>query len=365
MNWALLALAAAAGAYQLLAFVACIRHLRRRDPAGGALPPVSVLKPVRGLDDAFYDCIRSHAIQDYPEFELLFGVSDPEDPAVAEIERLISEFPCLPIRLIHSRTVTPNLKVAVLTDLAAAARYPVLLVNDSDIRVDPDYLRRVVPPLSDERLGMVTCLYRARAGTLPGRMEAVGIATDFAPSVLVAPLVGVSEFALGSTMVFRAADLGRIGGFAAISEYIADDYQLSARIRQLGLGVLMSRYVVETSLPDETWASVWRHQVRWARTIRVSRGDGYAGLPVTFATLWAILLACAGLWLAAGALFGIRLAAAFTAIAVLRDRQSLRNGWLIPLRDLAAVAVWAAGLLSKDVVWRGRRLKLSRDGRIT
>lgn len=365
MNWVLLAVAVVAGGYQLFALAACLRHLRRRDPAGGPLVPVSVLKPVRGLDDAFYECIRSHALQDYPEFELLFGVSDPDDPATAEIERLIAEFPSLPIRLIHSRTVAPNGKVAVLTDLAAASRHPVLLVNDSDILVGRDYLRRVVPPLADSRLGMVTCLYRARANTWPGKTEAVGIATDFAPSVLVAPLAGVSEFALGSTMVFRAADLERIGGFGTIADFIADDYQLSARIRSLGLGVLMSRYVVETSLPDETWASVWNHQVRWARTIRVSRGDGYSGLPVTFATLWAVVIACAGLWWAAATVFGLRLAAAFAAMAVLKDRQSLRNAWLIPLRDLGAVAVWAAGLLSKDVVWRGRRLKLSPDGRIT
>ncbi|HWR49603.1 MAG TPA: glycosyltransferase, partial [Bryobacteraceae bacterium] len=160
-------------------------------------------------------------------------------------------------------------------------------------------------------------------------------------------------------------DLERIGGFAAIAEYIADDYQLSARIRTLGLGVLMSRYVVETSLPDETWASVWRHQVRWARTIRVSRGDGYAGLPVTFATLWSMVLAGAGLWWAAAVVFGLRLAAGLAAIRVLGDRQSLRNAWLIPFRDLGAVVVWAAGLFGKDVVWRGRRLKLTRDGRIT
>ncbi|HWR53605.1 MAG TPA: glycosyltransferase, partial [Bryobacteraceae bacterium] len=234
MNWILLAIAAAAAVYQLLAFEACLRQLRRRDPAPLALLPVSVLKPVRGLDDAFYECIKSHALQDYPEFELLFGVSDPEDPAVREIERLICEFPCVRIRLIHSHTVAPNAKVGVLTDLAAAARHAILLVNDSDVSVGGDYLRRVVPPLSDPQLGMVTCLYRARAATWPGRMEAVGIATDFAPSVLVAPLAGVSEFALGSTMVFRAADLERIGGFPAIAEYIADDYQLSARIRSLG-----------------------------------------------------------------------------------------------------------------------------------
>jgi ceramide glucosyltransferase len=195
-------------------------------------------------------------------------------------------------------------------------------------------------------------------------MEALGIATDFAPSVLVAPLFGVSEFALGSTMVFRAKDLARAGGFATIAGYIADDYQLSRRIRSLGLRVHMARCVVETSLPDASWGSVWRHQVRWARTIRVSRGDGYIGLAATFATLWALVLAAAGIWPGAAGLLALRLAAGIAGAAALEDWASLRLFWLIPVRDLAGVAVWAAGLIGKEVVWRDRRLRLQRDGRI-
>jgi ceramide glucosyltransferase len=361
----LLALGAAAAAYQLLALAAGLRQALRRETWGAFRPPVSILKPLHGLDPDFYQTVRSHALLEYPEFEILFGVSDADDPAIAEIERLRAEFPAVAIRLIRSDAAAPNRKVGVMADLAAAARHPILVVNDSDIRVEPDYLPRVVAPLEDPNVGIVTCLYRARARGLPGRFEAVGIATDFAPSVLVAPLVGVSGFALGSTMAFRAEDLARIGGFASIADYIADDHELGGRIGELGRRVVFSTCVVETTVPDTHWGEMWRHQVRWARTIRLSRGGGYLGLPIANATLWAALLAAGGLWKAALALFALRVAAGLTtAVGVLRDRQSLACVYLMPFRDLAGLAIWAAGLFGSTVVWRDANLKLDRDGRI-
>ena len=358
-------MAAAAGMYQALVLVAALRRLLSREPEAGWTPPVSVLKPIRGLDPHFSECIRSQALQDYPEFEIVFGVSDPADPAIPEIEGLAAEFPERPIRLIVSTTQAPNGKVGVLADLAAAARYPILVVNDSDIRVAPDYLRRVVAPLEDPRNGVVTCLYRAQAQGWPGRFEAVGIATDFAPGVLVAPLVGVSEFGLGATLAFRAGNLEQIGGFAALADYLADDYQLSRRIRGLGLRVVLSRVVVETCLPDAGWKEVWRHQLRWARTIRMSRGGGYLGLPLSNATLWSVALALAGFGWAALALFAVRLLAGLVVGAgVLQDRRTLPDFFLIPLRDLWGAALWAGGLFGFTVIWSGFRLRLSRDGRI-
>lgn len=365
MSYLLLAIAAAAGIYQMLVLVAALRHLRRREPASQWMPPVSVLKPIHGLDPHFSECIRSQALQDYPDFEILFGVSDPADPAVPQIERLMGEFPERPIRLIVSATRTPNGKMGVLADLAAAARHSPLVVSDSDIRVTPDYLRRVVAPLADLRNGVVTCLYRARAEGWPGRFEATAIATDFAPGVLVAPLVGVSEFGLGATLAFRAESLKQIGGFAALADYLADDYQLSRRISELGLQVVLSKVVVETCLPDRGWTEVWRHQLRWARTIRMSRGGGYLGLPLTNATLWSVVLAFAGFTWAALALFALRLVAGLLVGAgVLKDRRTLRDFFLIPLRDLWGAALWAAGLFGTTVIWRDLRLRLSRDGRI-
>ncbi len=386
----LVAISAAAAAFQLLALIAAIRHLRGHDPIARSLPPVSVLKPIHGLDEDFAEAIRSHALVDYPEYELLFGVNDPRDPAVAEIERLAAAFPERAIRLIvsapqetvrgrfpGSSALSPspqadagavraaNGKVGVLMDLAAAAHYPILVVNDSDIRVPPDYLRRVVAPLDVPAAGMVTCLYRGRARNWPGRFESAGIATDFVPGVLVAPLAGVSEFALGSTMAFRAVDLKRSGGFAAIADYLADDYQLSRRIRELGLKVVISRCVVETLLGRPGWREMWTHQVRWARTIRRSRPGGYFGLPVANAAPWSILLAIFGLWPWAAALYALRLAAGLvTGVLVLGNRPLVRYAWLIPIRDLAGLAIWAGGLAGSSVVWRGKRLRLTRDGRI-
>jgi ceramide glucosyltransferase len=361
----LLALGAAAAAYQLLALVAAVLRLAARERRASAFPPVSILKPVHGFDPGFYESIRSHALVDYPEYEILFGASDPDDPAIAEVERLIKEYPALPIRFVSGAAPAGNRKVGVLERLAAEARYALLVVNDSDIRVPRDYLKRIVAPLEDAAVGMVTCLYRARASRLPGRFEAVGIATDFTPGVLVAPLVGVSEFALGSTLAFRARDLERAGGFAAIADYIADDYQLSKHIRELGLRVTISKCVVETSVPDSTWGDMWRHQLRWARTIRLSRGGGYLGLPVTNATFWAALLAVAGAWWAALPLFALRMVCGLvTAVFVLGDKRSLAGAILIPFRDLAGLALWLAGLFGSSVVWRDATLRLDRAGRI-
>ncbi|MCX6624272.1 MAG: glycosyltransferase, partial [Acidobacteria bacterium] len=217
--------------YQLLALVAALRHrFAARTAPAGELPPVSILKPIHGLDPHFYEAIRSHACQNYPEFEILFGVNDPRDPSLAEIERLQQEYPNLAIRLVRTNPQAANGKVGTLIELARLARHPVWLVNDSDIEVPPDYLRRVVSPLARPDVGIVTCLYRALPSSLAGAWESLGIAVDFMPSVLVARLVGVREFGLGATLVFRAADLQRVGGFEALADFIADDYQLARNI---------------------------------------------------------------------------------------------------------------------------------------
>lgn len=351
--------------YQLIAFAACIRHLLHKEKQGTWTPGISILKPVRGLDPGFYKAIRSHATQDYPKFEIIFGVAEANDPAVPQIERLRAEFPALAIQLIVSAQRTPNAKAGVMIDLAAAAQYPILLMNDSDIDVPHGYLRTVVAPLQDTGNALVTCLYRGVAGSIPGKWEALGITIDFAPSVLVAPLVGIREFGLGSTLVFRAADLEKIGGFHAVSDYLADDYQLAKRLTGLGGRAVMSKAVVATALGDSSWAGVWKHQVRWARTIRVSRGDGYIGLPVTHSGLWALLAAAVGMWPLALVVVAVRIAAGLAGgHFVLRSAFALRCFFLIPLWDLWAFAVWLAGLAGSTVEWRGGLLKLDRDGRI-
>jgi ceramide glucosyltransferase len=355
-----------AGVYYLIALVAGVVRLRLREPLARTTPPVSILKPVRGRDPRFYEAIRSHATLNYPGYEILFGVRDPADPAVADIRRLQAEFPLRDIQLVLTKRDAPNGKVAVLAELARLARHPILLVNDSDILVDPDYLRRVVAPLDDPQTGLVTCLYRACAESWPGCWEAIGIATEFAPSVLVAPLVGVDGFALGSTMVFRAAQLAEIGGFDALECYLADDYQLGTHIARLGYRVRLSQVVVATNLSGASWGEVWRHQLRWSRTIRVSRTAGYYGYLATQAAFWSVIAAVAGHWWIALAVIGARLAAGLVVgRGVLRDRQVSRFWYLMPLRDLWGFAVWVAGLSGDTVDWRGQKLRLSADGKVT
>jgi ceramide glucosyltransferase len=257
------------------------------------------------------------------------------------------------------------LKVGSLIDLAREARHPILIVNDSDISVPPGYIGHVTAPLSEPGIGLVTCLYRAEAHDWPSRFEALAIATDFAPSTLVAQLFGVSDFGLGSTLAFRRTDLDRIGGFRAIADYIADDYQLGHKIHALGLRNIISEVVVSTRLSSGSWLGAWRHQVRWARTIRLSKGAGYAGLPITYASLWAAIAALMGLWWIALPLLAIRLAMALVCGGLLLGSADVwKYCYAIPLRDLCGVAVWAAGLVGDAVLWRDQRLKLDAEGKI-
>ena len=252
------------------------------------------------------------------------------------------------------------------------ARYDYLIVNDSDIRVEPDYLRRVTAPLVDERVGMVTCLYRGVAGaTLGSRLEALGISTDFCASVLAARQIeGGIRFGLGSTLAFRRAELERIGGFASIANHLADDYELGKRIADLGLAVRLSDVVVETYLPAYRLRDFFAHQLRWARGVRDARSGGYFGLVFTFGILWALLAVAASggaRWSWGTLVSTLFLRGALAVVVgwqVLRDRQVLRDAWLVPLRDLIAVGVWVVSLGGHTVTWRGDRFKL-RNGKLT
>jgi ceramide glucosyltransferase len=357
------ALAVCGAIYNLLAIVAAVRFRVGKIRLTDYKPPVSILKPVRGRDASFYEAIRSHAVQQYPEFELIFGSADADDPAFQDVERLRREFPNIPMRTVNSRNDAPNGKVGSLEIMAREARYQVLLINDGDILVQPDYLARVVGMLADPTVGLVTCLYRGRGSSVASQAEALGIATEFAPSVLVARLLSAGGFALGSTMAFCAADLAAIGGFAAIREYLADDYQLGARIAGLGKQIAVSDSVVETNLGAGSWKDVWKHQVRWSRTIRVSRSAGYFGYLVTQATFWCLIAAAFGYWQVALGAMAVRLVAAAAGMAALRDVQPVRL-LLVPIRDLLGLAVWAAGVAGDEVEWRGIRFKLLPDGRI-
>ena len=367
MNAAIIVVASAAALYQILAVISVLSHFRKKHrqqkPRVGELP-VSILKPVYGNDPGFYQAIRTHALQRYPEFEILFGIRRSDDPARSEVERLIREFPAVPIRLVLCTTSTPNLKVGSLIDLACEARHPILIVNDSDISVPVGYVGDVTAPLADPVIGLVTCLYKAEVRDWPSRFEALAIATDFAPSTLVARLFGVADFGLGSTLAFRRADLDRIGGFQSVADYLADDHQLGHRLHALGLRNVISEVVVSTRLSAGSWVGAWRHQIRWARTIRLAGGAGYAGLPITYATLWFVLAGIFGHWGIALLLLLIRLATALVCGWSLGSSDVLKYWWVIPLRDIGGLAVWAAGLFKQAVLWRDQRLTLDSEGRI-
>jgi len=353
--WLLAVICLVAALYQIIAILACL--IRPSHPAGSPLP-VSILKPIRGITSSVNVAIESHLHQDYPYFELLLGVRPDEATALT-----ISDPRA---RVIVCHTTAPNGKVGTLIDLAREARHPILIVNDADITVPAGYLRDVVSALQPADVGLVTCLYRVQSATWPGRWEALGVATDFAPSALVAPFVGVSEFGLGSTLAFHRTDLDGIGGFEAIADYLADDYQLGRNLHALGRRNVIARPVVSTTLSPEGWAAAWAHQVRWARTVRLSRPGGFRGLPVTFATVWAIAAAIFGLPYIALGLLLLRLAMALIAgYGVLRSRDVLRYFYLIPLRDLYTVAVWAASLFGNTVEWGDQILQLDSSGRIT
>jgi len=344
-------------------------------PPDNQLPPVSILKPLKGVDPEIWESFCSHCEQDYPEFQLIFGVSDPGDPAVEVVRKLQAKYPKIPIELIVcDRVLGANIKVSNLAQMLPAARYELLLVNDSDIRVAADYLRQVIAPLADASVGLVTCLYRGLAGpTIGSRLEALGIATDFVPGVLSARFLEKGlHFGLGSTLAFRRRDLEAIGGFEALLDHLADDYELGHRIAATGKRIELSPATVTTFLPAYTIRQFIRHQLRWSRTIRDARRWGYAGLLFTFGLPWAFLTMQAAQWAGWSCAlfmltFAIRWAIGFVAsVAVLHDRQIFRYDVLrnILLRDLIAPLLWAAGFMGNRVHWRGDVFDL-KDGRLT
>jgi ceramide glucosyltransferase len=370
---------AASIGYCAVAVRAALRFRRSRavSTVNANLPPVSILKPLKGTDPEMYENLRSHCVQNYPEYEILFGTSDPDDSATAAVQKLQREFPNRRILLLHcDKALGANGKVSNLAQMAAVASYDVLLVNDSDIRVGTGYLQTVVRDLEQPGVGMATCLYRGvPAHTMGSRLEALGISTDFSAGVLVAREIEHGlRFGLGSTLALRKGDLKAIGGFEAIVDYLADDYELGKRIANKNLQLVLSHSIVESYLPPYDFSQFFSHQLRWARTIRASRPAGYAGLLMTFTLVWALL----NLALTAGATWAIGLfcaalaARVIMAVAVgklvLNDDEVLRSLWLLPLRDLFAVAVWIVGMWGRKIVWRGETFvvkagKLERCGK--
>ncbi len=339
--------------------------------SGHFLPPVSILKPLKGTDPGFRESLRSHCLQEYPDYELIFGVSDPNDPAIEEVENLRAEFPARQISLIVCREeLGANIKVSNLVQMLPHARHEYLIVNDSDIRVPADYVSTVIQPLQHADIGLVTCLYRAIAApSLGSKLESLGISTDFIPGVLAARQLEGIRFGLGSTLAFRRADLQGIGGFEALVNHLADDFELGSRIAAKGLKVEPSSVIVETFLPAYRFGDFLRHQLRWGRTIRDSRRAGYFGLIFTFGVPWALLtLALSGAAAWAWTLLATTLLTRFgmaliVGSVILRDSQVIPRFLLVLLRDLLAPFVWLASLIGNRVRWRDKSFIL-KDGKL-
>jgi len=334
---------------------------KRADPVSFH-PSVSILKPLKGFDHDMYASFASHCRQQYAgSYEILFGVSSMDDPSVAAVEQLKAEFPQVAIRLILCPDVLgPNGKVSNLAQMVPQVNYSYILINDSDIKVSPRYLERVMAPFADEQVGMVTALYRGRShGTLGSKMEALGISTDFAAGVLTArALEGGIRFGLGSTLAIPREALDAIGGLAPLADHLADDYELGARIAAKGYRVELLDEVVETTVPAYSFRQFLAHQLRWARGMRDVRKKGYAGVVFTFGLPWALLnLVAAGASLSSFALLSLVCAARVTValaigVGVLRDVQVLRDLWLLLPRDMVALGVWAWSYAGNTITWR-------------
>jgi ceramide glucosyltransferase len=367
-------LAVAGTAYFVLTIWAAKRYpaTLRRPSNSRFIPPVSILKSLKGVDPHMYAAFRSHCVLDYPEYEVLFGVQDLGEPALTLVEKLKEEFPQRQVRVVQCPQVLGmNGKVSTLAQMLPQAQHEHIIINDSDILVPRDYLSRVLAPFAAADVGMVTTLYRALPGkTLGSRLEALGLATEFAGAVLLArEMEGGIRFGLGATLATTKTAIQEIGGLEAIVDYIADDYELGARIAAKGHRIELAQTIVETALPDYTFGEFWSHQLRWARTVKACRPAQYLGLLFTLGLPWAVLAVIASplswwTWLVFGVAAVTRFASAwFVPTRVLQDDHVVRDLWLVPVRDFVALAIWVASYMGNTVEWRGIHFKL-RDGKL-
>ncbi len=334
-------------------------------------PPVSILKPIRGLDPDAYANFASFCRQTYPRYQLIFGADRADDPGIAVARQVTRDFPHVDISIvINGASGSANPKVATLAAMVPEARYPLLLLSDSDIRVGPGHLESIVQPMADARVGVVTCLYRSEARGFAGVMDALGLSTDFQPAVLVARLVEGMSFAMGSGILIRREVLRTIGELDAIAGYLVDDYLLGNLPTRAGYRVELVAEVVEHTLGTASLRGLIEHQTRWNRGIRASRPWGYAGLLFTQATLPSLLLLLLAAdwplaWPIAALTLGSRLAMAwFVAVHCLGDRVSRRSLWLVPLRDLLSFLLWLGAFFGDTIVWRGNHYRLGVGGRL-
>ena len=359
----ILSLAIAPLAYYALAILAAIRFFRRErtKPLAEFRPPVSILKPVRGVDFATYENFSSFCRQNYEDYEVLFCVNEMSDAAIPVIQRVMAEFPGRSIRVLSGATqLGTNRKVNNLALLAKEAKHDFLVQSDGDVRVGPNYLKEVIAPFRDSRVGVVSCFYRGVAqANLAAEIEAVGATSDFFAGAMVADWMEGVTFALGASVATTKGWLGKMGGYEALANFLADDYEIGNRVHKAGGKVLLSREAVWTMYPALHFGEFWEHQVRWARTVRLVRPTSFFGLIVTHGLPWAVAAASVApngrvAFAYLMAYLVLRLSMAWVAgVWGLGDEILRRKMWLIPLRDAVHFVVWLAGFTSNRVRWGG------------
>ncbi len=358
-------------AYVLGATVATLRFARR--PPGAAAhsrQPVSVLKPLHGAEPGLYENLCSFADQDYPDFQIVLGVRDRADSALPVARSLIRQRPRRDIKLvIDPRAAGSNLKVANLENMLPASRHDIIALADSDMRVGRDYLGIIAAPLADPGIGLVTCLYKGIPSDrgLWSRFAALHINFGFLPSAVLGDALGIGGGCFGATIALRRAVLERIGGFARLRNEHADDHRIGAAVRGLGLATVLSPYIVENRVSEPSFASLWRHELRWARTSRMMAPAGYAGSVITHTVVLAALAAAASGSRAAWGFVLLSLMLRWISAAVIARRLGLSRSllWLLPLRDVLSFAVFVGSFCGRSVLWRDQLFRVEPSGRIS
>ncbi len=354
--------------YCCLTVAAAMSWKRQALRTAGAAPPISLMKPLRGAEPGLAENLRSFFRQDYAEYEVLLAVATPLDAATEIARQVMAEYPHVPSRLLYTgESPEPNGKVFALAAMLREARYELLVMSDSDVRAGRNLLGTMAAEMGEPGVGLVTCLYRASAGeSIWTRLEALGLNTEFLGGVLVARLLNGVDFALGPALAIRRETLSQVGGFEELRHYLAEDFVMGNRVARLGQRVVMSRAVIEHRLGSQSFASNLSHRLRWARSTRRSRPAGYVGQLFTYPLPLALLLVVAmpAWWPALVLTLMLRAAsAAATGYWILRDPLTVQRWYLLPLQDLLSFGAWLGGFFGSSITWRGRRLKILRDGR--
>lgn len=364
--------------------LAIIASVRFRSSAGrtsilaeqgtGALP-VTVLKPLHGMEPLLEQCLESFFRQDYPVYELIFGARTADDPALKVVESLKRKYPHIRTRTVLSgEPAYPNAKVFLMEQMESVAAYETFVITDSDVRVTPDYLKQLTLPFADQNVGMATCLYRGvPTGGIWSRLEALGMSVEMSSGVLVANLLEGMKFALGPTMVIRKSVLDSWGGFSVLGEYCADDFVMGSLTHASGSKVVLSHHVIDHVVLNRTSGQSLLHQLRWMKSSRFSRRLGHVGTGLTFAMPFGLLGLLAG-WIAGNwplglAFLGVAIAnrvvqSLVVGWGVTQDRNSVLLCWLYPVRDFVGFVLWCASFLGSEIIWRQERYRLVAGGRM-